>query len=118
MFEVVFLKITHFLWSKFSYRFIIISSLVQIFMDLNMPVMGGVEATEIIRKIQNSSPEQKASTIVALTANVRDALKTDVFDEFLSKPLSKARLFRILGWIYQQHHHNTSRFTEKTTRSE
>jgi CheY-like chemotaxis protein len=61
-----------------------------IFMDLQMPVLGGIEATRIIREIEvelNRSP----SKIIALTANVfkedeENCLKQGM-DDFLKKPI-------------------------------
>lgn len=56
-----------------------------IFMDMQMPVMGGVEATEIILKSSKHPP-----LIVAMTANVFEEDKESCFKagmkEFLSKP--------------------------------
>ena len=63
-----------------------------IFMDLQMPVMGGIEATKILRASNYKKP------IVALTAN---AMKSDYdmciaagCDGFLTKPISKEKLFQ------------------------
>ncbi len=73
---------------------------VQIFMDLNMPVMGGNEATNLIRQMEKERGHTP-SVIVALTANVRDVMCEGIFDKVLSKPLSRERLKRILNYIYQ-----------------
>jgi len=63
-----------------------------IFMDLQMPVMGGLEATKILRASNYEKP------IIALTAN---AMKSDYdtciaagCDGFLTKPISKEKLFQ------------------------
>jgi PAS domain S-box-containing protein len=70
-----------------------------ILMDLSMPKMGGVEATEIIRKdLKNNTP------IIALTAN---AIKGDDdkciesgMNGYLSKPFKQIDLNRVLStWI-------------------
>jgi signal transduction histidine kinase/DNA-binding response OmpR family regulator len=65
-----------------------------IFMDLQMPVMDGYTATEIIREINKDIP------IVALTAN---AMKEDVkrtlqagMNEHLNKPIEIEKLYEIL----------------------
>jgi two-component system, sensor histidine kinase len=59
-----------------------------IFMDLNMPIMGGLEATRIIREEKLSNDPY----IIALTANAFSEDKEKCFaagmDAFLSKPLS------------------------------
>jgi CheY-like chemotaxis protein len=66
-----------------------------IFMDINMPVMNGTEATAIIRN------EMKLETpIVALTANVIEGDKEKYLeygmDDYLSKPIEVEALERIL----------------------
>lgn len=65
-----------------------------IFMDLQMPVMGGIEATQIIHTINTEIP------IIALSAN---AMKEDVekskeagMKEHLSKPIEVEKLYRVL----------------------
>ncbi len=66
-----------------------------IFMDLHMPVMGGLEATMEIRKMGIA-----AIPIIALTADVLGHEKTSMresgFDDFLSKPIDRVALFKIL----------------------
>ena len=65
-----------------------------ILMDLQMPVMGGIEATKIIRKISKDIP------IIALTANAmkEDIEKTEAIgmNEHLSKPIEVDKLYEIL----------------------
>ncbi len=65
-----------------------------IFMDLQMPVMDGIEATKIIRQIDKDIP------IVALTANAmpRDIEHTKKagMDAHLSKPIDVSSLYNIL----------------------
>ena len=65
-----------------------------ILMDIQMPVMGGIEATKILRQSDYTNP------IVALTAN---AMKSDYdtciaagCDEFLTKPINKDKLFQTI----------------------
>ena len=65
-----------------------------IFMDVNMPIMNGYEATKLIREI-----DTKVS-IVALTANamnqdLQDAKKSGM-NEHLSKPIVVEKLYEIL----------------------
>ena len=68
-----------------------------ILMDINMPVMGGVEACQLIRK----SGKNTGSRIVALTAHVfsRDDEQYEQagLDAVLSKPLERGDLRRILA---------------------
>jgi len=65
-----------------------------IFMDMQMPVMGGLEATKKLRQAGYESP------IVALTAN---AMKSDYnmcinagCDGFLTKPINREKLFHTI----------------------
>ncbi|MEZ9564022.1 response regulator [Vibrio artabrorum] len=72
---------------------------VMIFMDCQMPVLDGFEATKQIRALEEGS--SKHVPIVALTANVvqRDKhLCFDVgMDEFLSKPVNQGTLREIVA---------------------
>lgn len=65
-----------------------------VLMDVNMPVMDGIQATKLIRKIYPSLP------IIALTANVmegdREEFKSQGMNDYLAKPLDKDELHRVL----------------------
>eukprot|EP00347_Sterkiella_histriomuscorum_P002976 403366078 len=69
-----------------------------IFMDCNMPIMDGFEATKQIRKLQNI--DQSDMKIIALTANTNQSLQDQCFesgmDQFLSKPLESHLLKEVL----------------------
>ena len=66
-----------------------------ILMDMQMPVMDGLEATQSLRNLGRTTP------VVALTANVmqkhRDQFQQAGCDEFLSKPLDKQELQRVVA---------------------
>ena len=66
-----------------------------ILMDIQMPIMSGIEAYQQIRKKGISTP------IVAMTANVmkrdRDECMAVGFDGFLSKPINKTDFYTIIG---------------------
>ena len=66
-----------------------------IFMDMKMPVMGGLEATRRIREFNAKVP------IIALTANAFDSDKGSAIEAgcnaFLAKPLSKKQLLEIFS---------------------
>ena len=69
-----------------------------VLMDINMPVMDGLEALTKMRQLEDT--EQRPKTpIVALTANAlvgdRENYIAHGMDDCLSKPLKKAELFRI-----------------------
>ncbi len=68
-------------------------------MDINMPVMSGTEATEKIRALEQDHQISKGA-IIALTA--ADTEKSRLyggmgFDEIVSKPISKAAFYEVLG---------------------
>ena len=71
-----------------------------ILMDMRMPRLGGIEATQLIRtdSLNNETP------IIAMTANAfeedqRQCLSAGM-DDYISKPLNSQRLFGIvLKWM-------------------
>ena len=69
-----------------------------ILMDVQMPVMGGIEATEIIRKQEERSGGHVP--IIAMTAHAmagdRDRMLQAGMDDYVSKPLRSDELFRAL----------------------
>ena len=73
------------------------SSYDLIFMDIQMPVMDGIEATKRIRK---SEQEGKKTPIIALTAHALRGNREDYLsagmNDYLSKPISLSDLERIL----------------------
>jgi len=76
-----------------------------IFMDILMPVMDGLEATQQIRKIENQQNTGETTTIIALTAN---AFKEDIdnylnsgMNYYLSKPLRKKDVLDVFRQIYK-----------------
>jgi CheY-like chemotaxis protein/HPt (histidine-containing phosphotransfer) domain-containing protein len=71
-----------------------------IFLDLEMPVMGGLEAATRIRALQRERGEA-ASQLIAFSARddepSREACRTAGFDRFLVKPASREELLAVLG---------------------
>lgn len=76
-----------------------------ILMDVRMPEMDGLEATEAIRKLNR--PDAKTIPIIAMTANAFDedvqrSLQVGM-DAHLTKPVEPERLYQILEeliWEY------------------
>ena len=70
-----------------------------IFMDIQMPIMGGVEATERILLFEKEQ-HKKHTPIIALTANALDGDKEKYLalnmDGYLSKPMSMDKLKEVL----------------------
>ena len=64
-----------------------------ILMDMQMPVMGGIEATEKIRSVDGPNIR---TPIIALTANAMesdsDACHAAGMNDFLTKPINRDRL--------------------------
>src|SRR5690606_28943156 len=59
-----------------------------ILMDLHMPVMNGIEATQRVRSLED--PSKSNVNIIALTASVSDDIIANIrslgFDDYLGKP--------------------------------
>jgi two-component system sensor histidine kinase/response regulator len=71
-----------------------------ILMDMQMPVMNGLEATRAIRKL----PNRQAVPILAMTANAfaedREACLEAGMNDFLTKPVVPEKLFEVLlKWL-------------------
>lgn len=70
-----------------------------IFMDLEMPVMGGLEAADRIRAMQ-AEREEKPSVIAAFSAHDDDLTRQKClsagFDMYLAKPASREEVFAVL----------------------
>jgi len=70
-----------------------------IFMDIQMPIMDGIKATEIIKDYEQKN-NLNPTPIVALTANAlkgdRERLLNEGLDEYISKPIEMAELLYIL----------------------
>ena len=71
-----------------------------ILMDIQMPVMSGLEATRIIREREAADPARRRIPIHALTA---DALEEQIhaglqagLDGYLTKPINRTRLQGVL----------------------
>jgi two-component system chemotaxis response regulator CheY len=65
-----------------------------ILMDVNMPVMDGLKASELIRQ---SHPE---SRIILCTANIQDTIRAKAVElgiGFIAKPIDSARLVEALA---------------------
>jgi len=70
-----------------------------VFMDLQMPVMDGLEATAQIR--QGNGLSSKKAVIIAMTANVMDGIQgrclASGMNDYISKPLKMSSLKQILS---------------------
>jgi len=75
-----------------------------VFMDVQMPIMNGIEATKLIRK------RDKRAIIIAMTANVMKDEKDECFsvgmNDFLSKPVKMDSLSKIVTKHLKNSHDN------------
>lgn len=74
-----------------------------ILMDIQMPVMDGIEATKLIRK----TPDNVGTPIIALTAHAfteeREKFLNSGFDDFIAKPIDLNHLLDIMNlWCGQE----------------
>ena len=71
-----------------------------IFMDIEMPVMGGLEATQKIRKNESQSPAHGPVPIIGLSGNARqeqiDAALNTGMNTYLTKPYEKNELYALV----------------------
>ncbi|MBU0992820.1 MAG: response regulator [Proteobacteria bacterium] len=78
-----------------------------ILMDIQMPVMGGIEATQAIRDVENTSNKNHIP-IIALTANAiigdREHFLKLGMDEYISKPIKKGDLIQVISKCLKERH--------------
>jgi signal transduction histidine kinase/CheY-like chemotaxis protein/HPt (histidine-containing phosphotransfer) domain-containing protein len=84
-----------------------------ILMDVNMPVMGGIEATRNIRSAEAIGELSGHLPIIALTANVMPeaiaACSESGMDDFLPKPFHRRQLLDVLAhWLAGDHSQATA----------
>jgi signal transduction histidine kinase/CheY-like chemotaxis protein len=79
-----------------------------VLMDLNMPVMGGIEATQLIRQHEHNEHLPRAM-VIAFTSSV---LQTDIdaaiqagCDSYLVKPIKKQNLVNIISRLMKNARH-------------
>jgi len=75
-----------------------------IFMDIQMPIMDGIESTKQIRQFEKEVNHTNPITIIALTANAMKGDKETCIEagmnEYMSKPFKPAELKKVLSTIF------------------
>jgi CheY-like chemotaxis protein len=75
-----------------------------IFMDCNMPVMDGFQATEEIRHLHERGVIKSNPVICALTAYTTDTFETKAFDcgmdFFMTKPVKIKEIDKLIESLY------------------
>ena len=86
-----------------------------ILMDIQMPIMGGEEATRQIRELE---PPGSRIPIIALTANAmvgdRERYLASGMDEHITKPIHKEELFLTLARMLDQNKRTPPEFSQTT----
>jgi signal transduction histidine kinase/CheY-like chemotaxis protein len=71
-----------------------------VLMDIRMPVMDGLAATERIRELERNDPNRKPTTIVAFTAYAiegdRERFISAGMDDYIAKPFQPEELIRVI----------------------
>jgi len=78
-----------------------------IFMDVQMPIMDGLEATRQIRELEKSDPDPSPVHIIAMTANAmkgdREICLAAGMNDYISKPFRAEELRKVLGrWLTKE----------------
>lgn len=77
-----------------------------ILMDIQMPVMDGLEATQEIRKIEESRSVKKHIKIIAITAYVMERDRKMCIEagmnEYLAKPFKPKELVKLIDFVYKK----------------
>lgn len=86
-------------WEKEPYDLIL--------MDVNMPIMDGLEATKLIRQKENNGMSARGHTmIIAMTAMAlggdEQMCRDAGMDDYISKPINKDRLISLVGKVVKK----------------
>lgn len=89
---------------KEAYEYLKSSRVDLVFMDIQMPVMDGMEATQLIREYEEENKLQ-AVNIIAVTAHSLDGDKEKFMhsgmNDYISKPIDRNRLGDVLAkWLH------------------
>jgi len=84
-----------------------------VLMDIRMPVMDGLEATEKFREIEHNNPNRFPTTIVAFTAYAiegdRERFILAGMDDYIAKPFQPEELIRVIEKYAVKHRFRSQR---------
>jgi len=84
-----------------------------VLMDIRMPVMDGLEATEKFRELERNNPGRTPTTIVAFTAYAiegdRERFISAGMDDYIAKPFQPEELIRVIEKYAIKHRFRTQR---------
>jgi CheY-like chemotaxis protein len=82
-----------------------------ILMDLQMPVLGGVEATKEIRCIESETGREPRTIIIAVTADIFNSIEEECFavgfNDFFPKPFSPSTMEAFIEEFFDKHSQET-----------
>ncbi len=97
---------------KQAFEFVMVQDFDAVLMDVQMPVMNGLEATEAIRSFEHGT--DRHTPIIAMTARAmkgdREACLTAGMDAYITKPIRAEELCQTLAHVVPHHltHADTS----------
>ncbi|MEI7499335.1 MAG: response regulator [Bacteroidota bacterium] len=84
-----------------------------VLMDIRMPVMDGLEATEKLREIERNNPDRSRTTIVAFTAYAvegdRERFLAAGMDDYIAKPFQPEELIQVIEKFANKHRFRSQR---------
>jgi len=75
-----------------------------VLMDLQMPVMDGLESTRKIREYERESQTKKPATIIAITGVGSESVRKEAMDVGMSQFLTKPVKFKVLQQLLENQH--------------
>lgn len=76
-----------------------------VLMDIQMPVMNGLESSKRIREIEKESNNGHRAVIIALSANepfdIMHACREAGMDDYMEKPLQGNKIYQIIEQYFQ-----------------
>jgi len=75
-----------------------------VLMDLQMPVMDGLESTRKIREYERESRTKKPATVIAITGVGSESVRKEAMDAGMSQFLTKPVKFKVLQQLLENEH--------------